>query len=504
MSDQVDLAHLRGLHRLGTWLALLAGAAFLLPRLCTWGTYVDGTLYAAIARNMAVGKGTCWDPFYTETLYPHFTEHPPLGLILESVFYRVFGDPFWVEKLYSLCVLLATLVGMRLCWRETARIGGRNLERYFWATALTWILMPLWPWMYRNNMLENTLLLFCMWSIACIMRAESLPAKRALPWYAGAVAALCAAFLSKGPFSLFPLAAPAIVSLVRDRRISLRSLCACAGLAIATAAILFALTLYDPIGANLENYYQKQVAASLSGERGAHAKGRLYLMWGLAEQLMVVALPIMVIAFIARRKNSATSGGSGWTGLIPILVGLSASVPLLVSPRHAKHYLGTSLPFFAMGFGYFLADALRRLTENSRRPWLQRLPRWPQEACIALLVVVAGISLYLFGKPVRDEELHREIALIASEASNGAIVGADRDISRDWPLVAYLYRFHMISLDGKKSGKRREFYLAKETLPGAFTALPVELPDKYLFGKRAAAVTVPNADVGSPNAADDP
>ena len=69
-------------------LTLAALAAALVPRLAQRGMFVDGVTYAAIARNLAEGRGTFWSPHYTATLYSIFHEHPPLGLWLESLWFR--------------------------------------------------------------------------------------------------------------------------------------------------------------------------------------------------------------------------------------------------------------------------------------------------------------------------------------------------------------------------------------------------------------------------------
>lgn len=55
-------------------------ALLLIPTLVQDGMFLDGITYSAISRNMANGIGSFWHPHYTETLYPHFNEHPPLYL----------------------------------------------------------------------------------------------------------------------------------------------------------------------------------------------------------------------------------------------------------------------------------------------------------------------------------------------------------------------------------------------------------------------------------------
>ena len=86
-------------------------AAMFLPRLVPQGLFGDGLLYASLARNLAEGKGSMWAPWFSSGYWldfasgaPYF-ENPPLMIWLEAVFFRILGDYWWVEKLYSLLLL---------------------------------------------------------------------------------------------------------------------------------------------------------------------------------------------------------------------------------------------------------------------------------------------------------------------------------------------------------------------------------------------------------------
>ena len=99
-------------------LTLAVFAAATVPRLAHRGMFVDGVTYASIARNLAEGRGSFWSPAYTATLYPQFHEHPPLGFWLQSLWFRVFGDHLFVERLYALAVGLATACLIAAIWRQ--------------------------------------------------------------------------------------------------------------------------------------------------------------------------------------------------------------------------------------------------------------------------------------------------------------------------------------------------------------------------------------------------
>jgi len=94
-------------------------AAALLPRLAHRGMFLDGLTYASIARNLAEGRGRFWEPSYTATIYPVFHEHPPLGFWLESLYFRAFGDHWWVERLYCATAAVAIALLVARIWRTT-------------------------------------------------------------------------------------------------------------------------------------------------------------------------------------------------------------------------------------------------------------------------------------------------------------------------------------------------------------------------------------------------
>ena len=75
--------------------------ALTVPRMTARGMFGDGLLYATMARNMSVGVGSFWKPALSATSYIEFYEHPPLGLALQSLAFRAFGDHFAVERVYA-------------------------------------------------------------------------------------------------------------------------------------------------------------------------------------------------------------------------------------------------------------------------------------------------------------------------------------------------------------------------------------------------------------------
>ena len=81
-------------------------------KLMRLGIHADGLEYANVARNMAEGLGTFWNPYHDDLLHPVFHEHPPLVFWIQSFFFKLFGEGPYFESFYGLLVGLV-IFGMR-------------------------------------------------------------------------------------------------------------------------------------------------------------------------------------------------------------------------------------------------------------------------------------------------------------------------------------------------------------------------------------------------------
>src|SRR5215831_14553482 len=86
------------------WLAGALLVALTASRMTQRSMFVDGMVYASIARNLALGVGSLWAPAYTATAYTTFYEHPSFGFFTQSLAFRILGDHLIVERLYALAV----------------------------------------------------------------------------------------------------------------------------------------------------------------------------------------------------------------------------------------------------------------------------------------------------------------------------------------------------------------------------------------------------------------
>ena len=91
---------------------LLCGAICLqiLVQLVHVSMFFDGGIYATLARNLAEGRGSMWAPYFSDTLFPTFAEHPPLMFWLQAIGFALFGDSIAVEKGFSVVTFIISAV----------------------------------------------------------------------------------------------------------------------------------------------------------------------------------------------------------------------------------------------------------------------------------------------------------------------------------------------------------------------------------------------------------
>ena len=129
------------------------------------GMFLDGVIYAAVSNNMALGIGHFWEPHLSNTLFDSFYEHPPLAMGLESLWFKLFGSSIYVERFYSLaCFFINARIIVKI-WRELT-----NDKSLSFLPLLFFILIPDIQWSFSNNLLENTMMIFCCLSFYFLIK----------------------------------------------------------------------------------------------------------------------------------------------------------------------------------------------------------------------------------------------------------------------------------------------------------------------------------------------
>jgi len=199
----------------GWFFVVLIICVGLLPQLIPWGMFIDGITYATISRNLSIGIGSSCLPCYTDTLWSPFYEQPPLAFILQSIFFRIGGDHYLTEKVYSLFTMLITLFLIHKTWKCLfTGIKKEQFAHLSWLPVLLWLIMPKCIWAYKSNVLENTMCFFCLLSFYLWLKAmfSKQPMLVVVTSFLMALS-LVAAVLTKGIPGLFPVVSPFIIAI---------------------------------------------------------------------------------------------------------------------------------------------------------------------------------------------------------------------------------------------------------------------------------------------------
>lgn len=434
------------------------------PSLFHKGMFLDGITYASIARNMAEGDGSFWQPIFSDTFFNPFYRHPPLGLWLQSLFFQVFGDHFWVERVYS---LLTGFISGWMIHKIWVLVNPKGVTTKSWLPLLFWTLTPTVYWAYSNNVLENTMALFDLAAVYFLLRQQVKSR-----WQDGVIGAVFVilAFLTKGPTGVFPLAVPALYGIFGKHSIK-TTIFSYWPLLLVIGMGIIGMYVHQPARQFLQQYFDGQVMSSISGKD--MVTGHFFIL----ERLVLELIPMVVIGFIVwlvTRKISISK--EVWLFLA---IGLSASLPIMISPKQMGHYLVPAMPYFALTVALLLGNGLATKMRGKKVPL-------PAYRLIILAVGLMGAlgSWEAYRSEKRHEVLLSDVQHIAKVNPDLNYLQVSEEICDDWILIAYFQRYHQLSLDCKPGGR---YYLRsiyeKGAVPEGFKSIELGLKKYRLFGK---------------------
>ena len=411
----------------------------LLPALVQDGMFLDGITYSAISKNMANGFGTFWNPHYTKTLYASFYEHPPFVFIIQSFFFKVFGDGIYTERIYSLLTAILTSTGIVLSWRLFNR--NNDLKDYSWILILLWISIPIIPWSYKNNILENTVGVFTIFSVYFI--SKSLIENRIVYLLLGSLF-IVMAFLSKGFVGLFPVVVPLIFGIVFKFKKQRKAILFGIYLMVLSISLFYLLfALFPESKSNIMAYFEQQLLPALANQREVTTNNRFSIMIDLIIELTVPIVLLIYITIYNWRKTRDLKLLNSKESLFFLLVAISASLPLMVSLKQGKFYLAPSIPFYILSIGFLIIPYFKVIIEK----WSNTTLLWIKRISYLTLSFIILFSVLRFGKYSRDEEKLKDVYVITQFIPEGTIIGTSRALYEDWTLDAYLSRIGYLSLD---------------------------------------------------------
>ena len=373
------------------------------------GLFIDGLAYTNLAKNMAQGIGSIWEPLL-EPNGPVFYGHPSLMFWSQSLFFRVFGNHLWTEDIYNTCVLVLTLWFAYRVWGQLVGRWGRGT---YWFPLLLFALNQENQLRYPNGMLECSLTMIALGTTyGFILLRNKLLLATLICGFGGF---LC--FLIKGPVGLFPLGVPFLYYLIVHRRFSWLA----GGLPILCVLLLFGLlfALSPAARDHLVTYWDVQVLAALEGKRTEHMAGtRFKIIFALLKSSLI---PLAIAGLTWWLKPDTTAAEKainyrrlGWWMLA---VGGSAVLPIMVSDKQASYYQVPSLPFLYLGVSALLLPQIVHVeTWLNRRDWNRKI----NGGLIALTVVAAGYALAFYGTTDK-----RDVQKIANAARVADALGGE-------------------------------------------------------------------------------
>jgi 4-amino-4-deoxy-L-arabinose transferase-like glycosyltransferase len=389
---------------------------------------------------MAAGEGSFWQPIYAGP-YP-FWSHPPLMFGLQAIFFKIFGPFFGTEKIYNFVVWLATLLLIRAFWKSID-ISDR-FRSLWWLPVLFWGFMPSVLWAYPNNILDGTVAVFSIAAVLVLYRAMGKD-KRYLHTLVAAMLIFCAS-LTKGLSGLFPLAAPILYVVIYRNGKLVHALLHTLVMVAVIAAIYALLWQFPQPHQYLESYLNSQVMGSLSGRNDITESGlgRFEIIAMLLTEVAIIAgiaLLLFVLSKVLKTGRAELPNRSRHV-LFFILIGLSASLPFMVSFKVRSFYLVPALPYFAIAGAVLVYPLIAPLTE---RYTLSRKYTKGLSAAFALAAIVAIFLMYSKAGTIgRDHEMIEDVNTISQHVPEKEKIIAAPGLNTNYEFMAYMQRYKKI------------------------------------------------------------
>ena len=419
--------------------------AFLLPTMAQKSMFFDGITYATIARNLANGEGTFWFLRYTDSFDAQFHLQPPLAMGILAIFYRILGDSFYVEKIYSLLTFLISAFFIMKIWQKIFEKDDKY-RPFSWFPLLLWGISPVVSWCFRNNMLENTVSIFTLFSVLAILYSVDLQTNKKYFWLFWAALGIFCGVLSKGLVALFPLATVGIYYFTQNnsktKMTFLQMSFATLILLIGFCVLFLLLFKLSPDAAKSLALYQEKVKMMLNEKT---VKSHFFILNRLWQEVLpATSLFLMLFFFYFRQKIGISALKNQLpNALFFLLIGFSASLPIMISLRQSHYYILPSIPYFSLTISVLCVPMLshfwQKITEKMQKN-------------VLIFSIIIGICVLVFsatqiGKIGKDQEVMADAAILAKFFPKHTIIKTCYQLETDYVLRAYLARYHSLSLN---------------------------------------------------------
>ena len=450
------------------------------PDLLKQGMFMDGQQYACVAKNLANNKGTFWKPFLSETWLiqgkNEFLEHPPLFYFFESLAFRIVGEFYLTEKLFSLFTFIMHLFLIRLIWKETV---GAEMKKNSWLSIFCWSLIPIVSWVFQNNMIEELLSVFTMLSVFLTVKASHSKKGGYVFLFFSGLMVFCAT-LTKGLPGFFPVIVPLFIYLCFKKNNLFKAVSGSFILFLIPALIYFFLFFFNQEAKESLTFYIKNRLFHRISEQPS-TDFRLFTIMGLMQELipLIILLAIIFTILKLKKKQIHFDHQINKTILFFLLIGISASFPLMMTMVQNKFYFFPALPYFAIAFALLINLFGKQLV--SKRLFLKKSKTL---FIIGALMLVSSVaySINQINKFSRDEKMIKDVVSIINYTGRNKNIGVEKEIYYQWNFQFYLLRYGDISIED--SGKKHNYFISfknNSKQDSNYVASTVEMNDYTLY-----------------------
>ncbi|HET7817994.1 MAG TPA: glycosyltransferase family 39 protein [Bacteroidia bacterium] len=436
-----------------------------LPTLIQDGMFMDAMLYTSVSHNLSMGIGTFWFPQFSVhnlATLSSFHEQPPLVFGIQALFFKLLGDSLYVERFYTLLTMCITALLIHMFWKDI--FTNNNLKKLSWLPILLWISIPVCFWSYSNNMHENTMGIFTL--LAVLLMYQSFQTEKnniALLLLSGVFIFL--ASLCKGLPGLFPLTTPFLYWLVFRKNNFRKTVLETTTLTLASALIYLTLFLFPDSKESLSIYFFQRALHRINED--PTVSSRFYILLRLGMELLPQIILVLVILIIGIIKKSETQLSQYIRkAIFFISVGLSASMPLMLTLVQKGFYFVPALPYFAIGLAILVAPTISSWIEMINIKNI-KYKMFLFTSCL-LLMSVTVFAFMQKGKISRNKELLQDVYLIGTIVPKYSTVTVEAPTWNDWDLQCYLIRYFNISLE---VDNKKDYFIVSKKSPSADTLL---------------------------------
>lgn len=469
------------------WFISLAIAIVLvLPHLVQEGMFMDGNLYLSVSKNLSMGIGTFWEPIFSDSWEvagkETFHEQPPLFFAIEALWFKIFGYHILVERGFSLFTAIITAFVINKIWKHVNK-DHPALTKVNWLPFLYWVSIPLIFWSFHNNVIENTLSIFTLISVYYIIKSKDADQKRFFYLFlAGAVVFL--ASLTKGVPGLFPIGTIGLFWLVYRKGSFLKAVVdtlfvAAVVIGLYTVILNSSEVAYE----SLSFYFEKRLVGRINN--AATVNSRFWVLVRLISDVAPIIGVSLVLLLIGKWKKFNFS--IQWKHVMFfLLVGISGSIPLMLTLVQKGFYFVPSLPYFAISIAFISAPVVSILIEKINTEKLGF--RTFSIVSIVALIGSFSYSVAQIGKTNQDHNLLHDVKLIGAEVPHFSSVTISTGHNARWEFQTYLMRYYNICLD--PNAESSCYYLRKKgnTLGSEYQKLELNTKSYDLFKKESCKI----------------